>query len=102
MSRFVSIVNYTRVWRCAGNLKPDNEKALVDAGDMLMTGKREQLGGNSAGPSGSCVGGINVAANSNNCNNNNSSSGSSALNLGLTTKFSKKGSITVPNQVPLH
>lgn len=76
-----------KVWRCAGSLKTDDSRTVVTETESgLQQPRRDLFGGGGGGNNGS----------------SSSGGGGSGLGLGLATKFSKKGNIQLPNQVPLH
>lgn len=75
------IVNYMKVWRCAGSLKTDDSRTVPEAESGGQPSKRDLFSLGGTVPATTSGGG---------------------LGLGLVTKFSKKGTIQLPNQVPLH
>lgn len=78
-----------KMWRCAGSLKTDDSRTVPEseATGQIQQPKRDLF---------SLGGGVGAGG-------GNGQSSTSTGGLGsLATKFSKKGPIQLPNQVPLH
>ena len=80
-----------KAWRCAGSLKTDESRTITEADNAQLQPQARQAKFSFANPPPSASSG----------NGSSGSTGGGGLGA-FATKFSKKGTIQLPSQVPLH